>query len=180
MWYKNAVIYNLDVETFMDSNGDGIGDFPGLTQRIDHLENLGVDCVWLQPFHPTPNLDDGYDITDYYAVDSRLGSLGDFADFSSELRQRGIRLIIDLVVNHTSDQHPWFQAGAAIRSIALPRLLHLVGRAARRPRQGHRLPRRAEDHLDLEPQRPAPTTSTASTSTSPTSTSPTPPCAPRS
>ena len=116
MWYKNAVIYNLDVETFMDSNGDGIGDFPGLTQRIDHLENLGVDCVWLQPFHPTPNLDDGYDITDYYAVDSRLGSLGDFADFSFELRQRGIRLIIDLVVNHTSDQHPWFQQGCDPKS----------------------------------------------------------------
>ena len=116
MWYKNAVIYNLDVETFMDSNGDGIGDFPGLTQRIDHLENLGVDCVWLQPFHPTPNLDDGYDITDYYAVDSRLGSLGDFADFSFELRQRGLRLIIDLVVNHTSDQHPWFQQGCDPKS----------------------------------------------------------------
>ncbi len=109
MWYKNALIYNLDVETVMDSNGDGIGDFPGLAQRIDHLENLGVDCVWLQPFHPTPNLDDGYDVADFYGVDPRLGTLGDFAEFAYKLNERGIRLIIDLVVNHTSDQHPWFQ-----------------------------------------------------------------------
>jgi maltose alpha-D-glucosyltransferase/alpha-amylase len=113
MWYKNAVIYSLDVETFMDSNGDGIGDFHGLTDRIDHLVNLGVDCVWLQPFHPTPNRDDGYDVADYYAVDPRLGSLGDFAEFSHGLKERGIRLLIDLVVNHTSDQHPWFKAACA-------------------------------------------------------------------
>jgi maltose alpha-D-glucosyltransferase/alpha-amylase len=110
MWFKNAVIYNLDVETFQDSDGDGYGDFQGLIRRIPYLESLGVDCVWLQPFQPTPNRDDGYDITDYYAVDPRLGTLGDFADFAHELSQRGIRLILDLVVNHTSDQHPWFQA----------------------------------------------------------------------
>jgi maltose alpha-D-glucosyltransferase / alpha-amylase len=108
MWYKHAVIYNLDVETFMDSNGDGVGDFPGLMERIDHLENLGVTCVWLQPFFPSPNRDDGYDVMDYYAVDPRLGTLGDFAEFSHKLKERGIRLILDLVVNHTSDQHPWF------------------------------------------------------------------------
>lgn len=109
MWYKNTIIYNLDVETFMDSDGNGIGDFRGLIDRIDHLQNLGVTCVWLQPFHPSPNRDDGYDVMDYYGVDPRLGTLGDFAEFSHELKERGIRLIMDLVVNHTSDQHPWFQ-----------------------------------------------------------------------
>lgn len=113
MWYKNAVIYNIDVETFMDSNGDGVGDFNGLTDRIDHLENLGVTCVWLQPFFPTPNRDDGYDITDYYNVAPELGTLGDFAAFTHALKERGIRLILDLVVNHTSDQHPWFKAACA-------------------------------------------------------------------
>jgi maltose alpha-D-glucosyltransferase/alpha-amylase len=113
MWFKDAIIYNIDVETFMDSNGDGIGDFNGLIDRIDHLGNLGVTCVWLQPFFPTPNLDDGYDITDYYNVDPRLGTLGDFAAFAHALRERGIRLILDLVVNHTSDQHPWFKAACA-------------------------------------------------------------------
>lgn len=113
MWYKNAVIYSLDVETFMDSNGDGVGDFGGLMRRIDHLETLGVTAVWLQPFQPTPNRDDGYDIVDYYGVDPRLGTLGDFAEFSQALEERGIRLILDLVVNHTSDQHPWFRAACA-------------------------------------------------------------------
>jgi maltose alpha-D-glucosyltransferase/alpha-amylase len=113
MWYKNAVIYNIDVETFMDSNGDGVGDFGGLIDRIDHLENLGVTCVWLQPFFPTPNRDDGYDITDYYGVAPELGTLGDFAAFAHALKERGIRLILDLVVNHTSDRHPWFKAACA-------------------------------------------------------------------
>jgi maltose alpha-D-glucosyltransferase / alpha-amylase len=109
MWYKNAVIYSLDVETFMDSNGDGIGDFRGLIDRLDHLENLGVTCVWLQPFQTSPRRDDGYDIADYYGIDPRFGTLGDFAEFAHELEERGIRLLIDLVVNHTSDQHPWFR-----------------------------------------------------------------------
>lgn len=118
MWFKNAVIYNLDVETFQDSNGDGFGDLQGLIRRIPYLENLGIDCLWLQPFQPTPNRDDGYDIMDYYAVDPRLGTLGDFAELVHELEQRGIRLILDLVVNHTSDRHPWFQA--ALRDPASP------------------------------------------------------------
>ncbi len=109
MWYKNAIIYSLDVETFMDGNGDGIGDFHGLLGRVDYLDSLGVEAVWLQPFQPTPNRDDGYDIVDYYGVDPRLGTLGDFAEFARALEERGIRLILDLVVNHTSDQHPWFQ-----------------------------------------------------------------------
>lgn len=110
LWYKTAVLYCLDVETYMDSNGDGIGDFEGLTQRLDYLEGLGITCIWLMPFYPTPNRDNGYDVMDYYAVDPRLGTLGDFVEFARQARERGMRIIVDLVVNHTSDQHPWFQA----------------------------------------------------------------------
>ncbi|WP_035993629.1 alpha-amylase family protein [Leptolyngbya sp. KIOST-1] len=109
LWYKNAVIYCLDIETYMDGNGDGIGDFVGLTQRLDYLTGLGITCVWLMPFYPSPNKDNGYDVMDYYSVDPRLGSLGDFVEFSRRAEERGIRIIVDLVVNHTSDQHPWFQ-----------------------------------------------------------------------
>jgi maltose alpha-D-glucosyltransferase/alpha-amylase len=110
VWWKNAIIYCLDVETFQDSNGDGIGDFAGLTERLDHLAGLGATCLWLMPFFPSPNRDDGYDITDYYAVDPRLGTLGDFVAFMRTASDRGLRVIADLVVNNTSDQHPWFQA----------------------------------------------------------------------
>ncbi|GAA3464050.1 alpha-amylase family protein [Saccharothrix longispora] len=109
LWWKNAVVYCLDVETFHDSDGDGYGDFRGLTQKIDHLHRLGVTCLWLMPFFPTPDRDDGYDITDFYGVDPRLGTLGDFTEFVRTARDRGMRVIADLVVNHTSDQHPWFQ-----------------------------------------------------------------------
>ncbi|HEY6424128.1 MAG TPA: alpha-amylase family glycosyl hydrolase [Pseudonocardiaceae bacterium] len=106
----NAVIYCPDVETYQDSNGDGHGDFRGLIQRIDHLQRLGVTCVWLMPYYPSPDRDDGYDITDFYGVDPRLGSHGDFVEFVRTARDRGMRVIADLVVNHTSDQHPWFQS----------------------------------------------------------------------
>lgn len=109
LWWKNAVFYCLDVEMFQDSDGDGIGDFAGLTSRLDYLAALGVTCIWLMPFYPTPNRDDGYDITDYYAVDSRLGTLGDFVELMRTARDRGIRVIADLVVNHTSKEHPWFR-----------------------------------------------------------------------
>ncbi len=110
LWYKNAVFYCLDVDAFMDGNGDGIGDFQGLTDRLDHLEALGITCVWLTPFYKTPDRDNGYDVTDFYAVDPRLGSLGDFVSFARAARHRGLRVIVDLVVNHTSIDHPWFQA----------------------------------------------------------------------
>ena len=109
LWWKNAVVYCLDVETFHDSDGDGHGDFRGLIQKIDHLHRLGVTCLWLMPFYPTPDRDDGYDITDFYGVDPRLGTLGDFVELVRSARDRGMRVIADLVVNHTSDQHPWFQ-----------------------------------------------------------------------
>ncbi|HEY9881627.1 MAG TPA: alpha-amylase family protein [Leptolyngbyaceae cyanobacterium] len=110
LWYKNAIVYSLDVETFFDANGDGIGDFIGLTQKLDYLAGMGVTCLWLLPFYPSPNRDNGYDVMDYYNVDPRLGTLGDFVEFMVQAKERGIRVIIDLVVNHTSNQHPWFQS----------------------------------------------------------------------
>jgi maltose alpha-D-glucosyltransferase/alpha-amylase len=110
LWWKNAIIYCLDVETFYDSDGDGIGDFAGLTQCVDYLAGIGVNCIWLMPFYPSPNRDDGYDLTDHYAIDERLGTFGDFTEFMRTARDRGIRVIADLVVNHTSSDHPWFQS----------------------------------------------------------------------
>jgi maltose alpha-D-glucosyltransferase/alpha-amylase len=107
-WYRNAVVYSLSVEAFMDGSGDGVGDFGGLRDQLDYLESLGVDALWLAPMYPTPNRDDGYDVTDYYGIDGRLGSSGDFAEFLSEADGRGMRVLLDLVVNHTSDRHPWF------------------------------------------------------------------------
>jgi maltose alpha-D-glucosyltransferase / alpha-amylase len=109
LWYKNAVIYCLSVGTFMDSNGDGIGDFEGLMRRLDYLHGLGITAIWLMPFQTSPGRDDGYDVSDYYGVNPAHGTLGDFVEFTHGAKQRGIRVIIDLVVNHTSDQHPWFQ-----------------------------------------------------------------------
>ncbi|UWQ19964.1 alpha-amylase family protein [Jannaschia sp. W003] len=110
LWYKNAVIYCLDVETFMDRNGDGVGDFDGLTDRLDHLETLGVTAIWLNPFYPTPNRDNGYDVSDFYGVDPRLGNPGGFVEFARAARERGMKLLVDLVCNHTSTDHPWFQS----------------------------------------------------------------------
>jgi maltose alpha-D-glucosyltransferase / alpha-amylase len=109
LWYKNAVIYCLSVATYMDSNGDGVGDFTGLMRRLDYLHGLGVTAIWLMPFQASPGRDDGYDVSDYYDVDSRYGTLGDFVEFTHAAKQRGIRVIIDLVVNHTSNQHRWFK-----------------------------------------------------------------------
>jgi maltose alpha-D-glucosyltransferase/alpha-amylase len=108
-WYKNAVIYSLDVETFKDSNQDGIGDFKGLRNSIPYLSSLGITCIWLLPFFDTPNKDNGYDVRNYYQVDSRLGDLGHFTEFIDAAEEAGIRVLIDLAVNHTSTQHEWFQ-----------------------------------------------------------------------
>ena len=109
LWYKEALIYCVNVESFMDGNGDGIGDFRGLIRRVDYLEGIGVGAVWLMPFQPSPRQDHGYDVADYYGVDPQFGTLGDFTEFTHQCEQRGIRVMMDLVFNHTSDQHPWFQ-----------------------------------------------------------------------
>ena len=109
------LFYCLDVETFLDGNGDGCGDFSGLTQRVDYLAGLGVTCLWLMPFQPSPNRDDGYDIVDYYAVDQHLGTLGQFVEFVRTARDRGLKVIADLVVNHTSRRAPLVPGGAADR-----------------------------------------------------------------
>ena len=109
LWYKNAVIYCLDVEKYQDANGDGIGDFEGLMRRLDYLAGLGVTCVWLQPFYGSPNRDNGYDVSDFYSVHERHGSLGDFANFMNHAAAIGMRVIVDLVVNHSSIDCPWFQ-----------------------------------------------------------------------
>jgi maltose alpha-D-glucosyltransferase/alpha-amylase len=109
LWYKNAVVYCLNVGTYMDSNADGTGDFQGLMRRLDYLHGLGVTALWLMPFQKSPCRDDGYDISDYYAVDPRYGTLGDFVEFTHGAKQRGMRVLIDLVVNHTSDEHAWFK-----------------------------------------------------------------------
>jgi maltose alpha-D-glucosyltransferase/alpha-amylase len=112
-WYKEAVIYCLDVGSYQDSKGDGHGDLQGLIGRLDYLSRLGVTCLWLNPIHPSPHRDGGYDVSDYYGVDSRLGSLGDFTELAIQARRRGIRIVLDLVVNHTSSDHPWFRSACA-------------------------------------------------------------------
>ncbi|MHB0957198.1 MAG: alpha-amylase family protein [Pirellulaceae bacterium] len=110
LWYKNAIIYCLDVEKYLDANADGIGDFEGLSRRLEYLVGLGINCVWLQPFHKSPNRDNGYDVSDYYSVHDKHGSLGDFVEFMNHAHALGIRVVVDLVVNHTSIEHPWFQS----------------------------------------------------------------------
>jgi trehalose synthase len=116
LWWKNAIVYCLDVETFADANGDGCGDLEGLVERIDHVANLGATCLWLMPLYPTTNRDDGYDITDYLGVDDRLGDLADVVEAIRHAQDRGLRVLMDLVVNHTSNRHPWFIAACADRS----------------------------------------------------------------
>lgn len=113
LWYKDAVFYQVYVRAFCDSNGDGHGDFPGLTSKLDYLAALGVDCLWIMPMYQSPLLDDGYDISDYYAIHPDYGTLDDFKTFLDEAHQRGLRVIVDLVLNHTSDQHVWFQSARA-------------------------------------------------------------------
>ncbi len=109
IWWKNAVVYCVDLASFLDSDGDGVGDLDGLTRKIDYLAGLGVTCLWLLPFYPSPERDYGYDVSDYFGVRDEFGSPGDFVEMLRTAHERGIRVIADLVVNHTSDEHPWFQ-----------------------------------------------------------------------
>jgi maltose alpha-D-glucosyltransferase/alpha-amylase len=116
LWYKDAIIYQVHVRTFHDSNGDGIGDFPGLVQKLDYLQELKINAIWLMPFFPSPLRDDGYDIADYHSVHPSYGTLEDFRELLDAAHERGIRVIIEMVLNHTSDQHPWFQEARSSRN----------------------------------------------------------------
>jgi maltose alpha-D-glucosyltransferase/alpha-amylase len=125
LWFKDAVIYELHVRAFMDSNNDGIGDFRGLIQKLDYLQDLGVTCLWLLPFFPSPLRDDGYDIADYLDVNPSYGTLDDFKEFLAAAHDRNMQVMVELVINHTSDQHPWFQRAWAAsinarRSLIVP------------------------------------------------------------
>ena len=119
-WWQRAVIYQIYPWSFQDSNGDGIGDLPGITSRLDYLNDgtsysLGVDAIWLSPIYPSPMKDFGYDVSDYCGIDPRFGTLAEFDRLIEEAHRRGIRILMDLVLNHTSDQHPWFQESRASR-----------------------------------------------------------------
>ncbi|MFW6102462.1 MAG: alpha-amylase family protein, partial [Chloroflexota bacterium] len=109
LWYKDAIIYELHIRAFSDSQGDGVGDFLGLTDKLDYLEDLGVTALWLLPFYPSPLKDDGYDIADYTSIQPTYGDMRDFKAFVDQAHQRGLYVITELIINHTSDQHPWFQ-----------------------------------------------------------------------
>ncbi len=115
LWYKDAIIYELHVRAFFDSSGDGVGDFRGLIDKLDYLKELGITCIWILPFFPSPLRDDGYDIADYHDIHPSMGTLVDFETFVVEAHRRGLRVMTELVMNHTSDQHPWFQSARASR-----------------------------------------------------------------
>ena len=165
LWYKDAIIYELHVRAFFDSNGDGIGDFAGLTSRkLDYLRTSGVTAIWLLPFYPSPWRDDGYDIADYTDVHPDYGTLADFKTSSDEAHERGLRVITELVLNHTSDQHPWFQrARRAPPGSADARLLRLERHAEQVRGRAHHLQGLRALELDAGTRSPTPTTGTAST-----------------
>ncbi|MGH6800478.1 MAG: alpha-amylase family glycosyl hydrolase, partial [Methylocella sp.] len=114
-WYRDAIIYQLHVKSFFDANNDGIGDFAGLTQKLDYIKDLGPTAIWVMPFYPSPLRDDGYDISSYRGINPAYGSLRDFKSFVREAHELGLRVITELVINHTSDQHPWFQRARAAK-----------------------------------------------------------------
>ena len=132
-WWKEAVIYQIYPRSFKDSNGDGIGDLKGITEKLDYLKELGVDAVWLSPFYKSPNDDNGYDISDYRDIMDEFGTMEDFDEMQREMHKRGIRLIVDLVVNHSSDEHPWFVERMEIRqTTGFPTSQAAPGSTARR------------------------------------------------
>src|SRR5437868_9616287 len=118
LWFKDAIIYELHVKTFHDGNADGIGDFRGLIEKLDYLQELGVTSLWLLPFYPSPLKDDGYDIANYFDVNPHYGTLDDFRAFLDAAHERGLRVITELVINHTSDQNPWFQKSRRAKAVS--------------------------------------------------------------
>ncbi len=172
LWFKDAVIYQLHVKAYRDSNGDGIGDFPGLTESLDYIKDLGVDTIWLLPFYPSPLRDDGYDIADYHGVHPDYGTRADFRHFLREAHRRSLRVITELVINHTSDQHPWFQAArAAPRRLEQAQLLRVERHGCQVAGNAHHLHRHRKVELGVGPGGEGRTTGIASSRTSRTSTS---------
>lgn len=168
LWYKDAVIYQLHVKSFCDSDNDGVGDFPGLISKLDYIAELGVDAIWLLPFYPSPRRDDGYDIAEYRGVHPDYGTMADARRFIAEAHARGLRVITELVINHTSDQHPWFQRARRAKA-GLRCATSTCGRTTTR-----NTPARASSSSTPSPPTgpgtrwPTPTTGTASIRTSPT------------
>ena len=115
IWWKEAVAYQIYPRSFMDSNGDGIGDIQGIISKLDYLQDLGIDCIWVCPFYPSPNDDNGYDISDYRGIMSIFGKMEDFDELLEKVHARGMKIILDLVINHTSDEHPWFIGSSDLR-----------------------------------------------------------------
>ena len=127
LWFKRAVFYEIHVRGFHDGNGDGSGDFQGLTEKLDYLQWLGIDCIWLLPMYASPLRDGGYDISDFYAVHPDYGTIADVRRFIDAAHERGMRVIADLVLNHTSSDHPWFQESRTSPTVAEARLVRVVG-----------------------------------------------------
>ncbi len=135
-WWKHAVIYEIYPRSFQDSNGDGIGDINGITSRLDYLHDLGIDAIWITPMYPSPGVDYGYDISDYTAIDPEYGTMADFDRMVAEAKKRGIRVIMDYVINHTSDQHPWFIESRSSRTN--PKRDWYIWHDGKRPRPARR------------------------------------------
>ncbi len=171
LWFKDAIIYQLHIKSFCDGNGDGIGDFQGLLGKIDHIASLGATAIWVLPFFPSPRRDDGYDIADYGNVSPDYGTMDDFRAFVAAAHERGLKVIIELVINHTSDQHPWFQR-ARTAPIGSPSATSTSGRIRTRsfPKPGSSSSIR-KSRTGRGIRSPASTTGTASTPTSRISTS---------
>jgi glycosidase len=167
-WYKDAIIYQLHVKAFQDGDGDGMGDFAGLISRLDYIEELGVDTIWLLPFYPSPLRDDGYDIADYESVHPSYGDMETFRAFVEEAHRRGLRVVTELVINHTSDQHPWFQrARRAARAAWSAISTSGPTTTGNGPRRGSSFSTRSR-RTGAGTRSPAPITGIASTITSPT------------
>ena len=141
-WYQHAVFYEIYPRSFMDSNGDGIGDLNGIASKLDYLQALGVDAIWIAPCFPSPQVDFGYDVSDYENIDKMYGTLADFDRLQKLGADHGIKIILDFVVNHTSDQHPWFVDSRSSRTSAEARLVHLARRQGRRQARWRKMTRR--------------------------------------
>src|SRR5471030_1425846 len=168
LWYKDAVIYETHVKAFFDSNNDGVGDFKGLTQKLDYLQHLGVTCIWLLPFFPSPLKDDGYDIADYTGVHASYGTLNDFKEFLTAAHDRELQVMVELVINHTSDQHPWFRAARKAPAGSLERDFYVWSETDQKYRDARIIFTDTEKSTGPGIRKPRPITGTASSRTSPT------------